>query len=332
MKGLRATAMWLVGAAIGGAFLWLALRTIDVPAVLALVRRADGLHVAAVVACALGFAALKSLRWAWLIDHLQPLSWRRLVGPVFAGTAANYGVPHAGELVRTWMVAARERLPSAALLASIAVERVFDFCAVLILGLLGMLGGRAALDALGAYLWVLTGFLAVTLAVAIPFVLWPRASVGAFSALLRPLPAPASDWVLRHMRHGVAGLGSLQSGSRLLWLLALSIAQWSLMAGCAWFSLRSIGVVPEPALALVTLLLLVVGLTLPAAPGHVGTTQIAFLLAAAPFGLGNDEAIAGSFVYNLFVPITFILAGVILLLHRHRFGGSDTRKDARPAE
>jgi hypothetical protein len=227
------------------------------------------------------------------------------------------------------MVASRERLPSAALLASIAVERLFDFCAVLLLGLVAMLGGPAALDNLGIYLWVLTAFLAATLAVAIPFVLWPGAMLRAVGSLLRPLPTAARGWLLRHLQHGIEGLGSFQRGSRLFQLLGLSVAQWALMGGCAWFSLRAVGITPEPALALIILLLLVVGLTLPAAPGHVGTTQIAFLLAATPFGLGKEEAIAGSFVYNLFVPITFILPGVILMLRRPRSDGTGAREDPR---
>jgi uncharacterized membrane protein YbhN (UPF0104 family) len=86
------------------------------------------------------------------------------------------------------------------------------------------------------------------------------------------------------------------------------------MGGCAWFSVRAVGIVPDPALAVVVLLLLVVGLTLPAAPGHVGTTQIAFLLAARPFGVGKEEAIAASFVYNVFLPVPLIIIGTTVLL------------------
>ena len=309
-------AVSLSGLVIGTVFLWFALRSIDMRAVVAILVRADGFDVLGIIGCSLAFVGVKALRWSWLMRHLRLISFERLIGPVFAGSAVNYGIPHGGELVRVWMVSRREQIPKAALLASIAVERLFDFCAALLLGLVALLAGRAVLDILGVYLWVLLAFVAVMLGVALPFVLCPAGAIEVSRSLLKPLPAAAGDWILRHIEHGIGGLGSLQQGSTLVKVLGLSVAQWALMVGCAWFSLRAVGVVPDPALALVILLLLVVGLTLPTAPGHVGTTQVAFLLAAGPFGIGKEEAIAGSFVYNLFVPVTFIVIGTFFLLRR----------------
>lgn len=329
MSSWRAAVVWLSGIAVGTLFLWLALRAIDLRVVFAIVSRASKLDVLGVIGCAVAFAGVKALRWGWLIRHLQPLSWRQLISPVFAGTAVNYGIPHGGELVRTWMVARRQHLPKAALLASIAVERIFDFCAALLLGLVALLAGREALDTLGAYLWVLLAFIGVALGVALPFVFWPTGALDLSRWLLKPLPVRARDWLLRNLEHGISGLGSLQQGSTPVKVLGLSVAQWALMAGCAWFSLRAVGIVPDPVLALVILLLLVVGLTLPAAPGHVGTTQIAFLLAAAPFGLGKEEAIAGSFIYNLFVPLTFIVIGTFVLLRRRAHEAAAPLGDAQ---
>ena len=180
--------------------------------------------------------------------------------------------------------------------------------------MVALLGGRAVLDTLGVYLWVLLAFIGVTLGAALPFVFWPTGTLDVSRSLLKPLPAQARDWLLHHLEHGIGGLGSLQQGSTLVKVLGLSVVQWVLMAGCAWFSLRAVGIVPDPVLALVILLLLVVGLTLPAAPGHVGTTQVAFLLAAAPFGLGKEEAIAASLVYNVSLPVPLIATGVGVLL------------------
>ncbi len=290
------------------------MRAIDLRAVFAIVWKSDLRDVLGVVACACLFAGVKALRWSWLLRHRGPVPAARLVGPVFAGTTVNYGIPHAGELVRSWMVARREGIPNATVLASIAVERLFDFCAALLLGLVALLAGRATLDTLGPYLWALVALIAVALAFALPFVLRPAAAFRVSRLLLKPFPAGARDWILHHLEHGIEGLGALQRGATLARVLALSIVQWATMAGCTWFSLRAVGVVPDPSMAVVVLLLLVVGLTLPAAPGHVGTTQVAFLLAAAPFGIGREEAIAGSFVYNLFVPLTFVVVGTGVLL------------------
>lgn len=314
MRSTRAAVLWIIGAAVGAAFLWLAVRAIDLRAALAIARQADLPDVLVIVVCALAFAGVKALRWNWLIAHLGPVPPRRLLGPVLAGTAVNYGVPHGGELVRAWMLARREGLSTAALLASIAVERLFDFCAALLLGLVALLAGRALLDTLGATLWVLLAFIVLILAAALPFVARPEVALRVSRALLGPLPGRARAWAVGHLERGIEGVGALRQGSTVAKVLGVSLLQWVLMAACAWLSLRAVGVAPDPVHAVVTLLLLVVGLTLPAAPGHVGTTQVAFLLAAAPFGVGPEEAIAASFVYNVFVPLPLIVAGVGALL------------------
>lgn len=311
---MRAAAGWLIGVCTGAALLWFALHAIDARSALAIAMQADKLEVLGVVGCALVFAGLKALRWSWLVQHLRPIPATRLMGPVLAGIAVNFGIQHAGELVRAWMVARRESLPKAALLASIAVERLFDFGAVLLLGLIALLAGRAVLDILGAYLWVLLALIVATLLAVLPFMLRPASALGVMRALLKPLRSGARQWTLRHLEQGIEGLRSLQDASTLLKVLGLSVLQWALMTGCAWFSLRAVGVTPDPVMALVILMLLVVGLTLPAAPGHLGTTQVAFLFAAVPFGVGKEEAIAASFVYNFFLPVPLIAAGLGVLL------------------
>jgi len=70
------------------------------------------------------------------------------------------------------------------------------------------------------------------------------------------------------------------------------------------FSLRAVDVSVTLAGAVSVLLLNVIGLTLPAAPGHVGTIQLAFLVGLAPFGVPKEEAFAASVIYNflMFVP------------------------------
>jgi glycosyltransferase 2 family protein len=314
MGRIRTAIMLLIGAAVGAAFLWFALRAIDFRAVLAIALRAEKRDVVGIVICALAFTWVKAARWSRLMGHLRALPADRLIGPVIAGSACNFAVPHVGELVRVWIVSRREHLPKAALLASIAVERLFDFCAALLLGLVALLAGRAVFDTIGTPLWVLLAFTVTILGAALPFAVWPKSALGVSRSVLGLFPASVGAWVLRHLEHGIKGLDSLQRGPILAKVLALSVVQWTFMAACVWLSLHAVGVAPDFAQAVVILLLLIVGLTLPAAPGHVGTTQVAFLLSAAPFGVGREEALAGSLVYNVFLPVPLIMIGIGVLL------------------
>jgi uncharacterized membrane protein YbhN (UPF0104 family) len=58
------------------------------------------------------------------------------------------------------------------------------------------------------------------------------------------------------------------------------------------------------------LLLNVIGLTLPAAPGHVGTLQLAFIAGLAPFGVEAEEAFAASVIYNVLMVVPTVILGL----------------------
>jgi uncharacterized protein (TIRG00374 family) len=86
-------------------------------------------------------------------------------------------------------------------------------------------------------------------------------------------------------------------------IFGLSLLQWLVFLGCVVFSLRAVDVSVTLPSAVAVLLLNVIGLTLPAAPGHVGTVQIAFIVALAPFGVTQEHAFAASVVYNFLIVV-----------------------------
>jgi hypothetical protein len=105
------------------------------------------------------------------------------------------------------------------------------------------------------------------------------------------------------------GLAAIREPRLLAPVLALSVAQWLLVLGCIEFSLRSVDVPVAIAGALSVLVLNVIGLTLPAAPGHVGTVQLAFIAGLAPFGVAHGQAFAASLIYNVLMVVPTVILG-----------------------
>ena len=92
--------------------------------------------------------------------------------------------------------------------------------------------------------------------------------------------------------------------------LLLVLLQWVAVLGCVVFSLRAVDVPVTIAGSVSVLLLNVIGLTLPAAPGHVGTVQLAFIAGLAPFGVAHEDAFAASVIYNLLMVVPTVLLGI----------------------
>ena len=95
--------------------------------------------------------------------------------------------------------------------------------------------------------------------------------------------------------------------------LVLSLLQWMLVGLAIYAALRSVGVEIEIAGIVVTLAAMVLAVSLPAAPGFFGTIQLAFVLALVPYGVSENDALAGSVIFHIISYIYVMISGVIAL-------------------
>jgi uncharacterized protein (TIRG00374 family) len=312
----RRAILW-VGTLLGAVFLYLAGRSVEWATLVATLKRAHVPGLLAIVACAFLHLVVKALRWRYLIRPLTNASTADLLPAVYAGNAGNLIVPHAGEVVRAVAANLRLHVPTSALLASVAVERIFDFVALLLIAMVALIPvGRMSPDLLVAS-YVIGALAAVILGVSAAFVIWTEGCLRIVQWALAPAPSQVREGLLRHIRAGTAGLDSIVRPQLLLPIFLLSLLQWSAIAACAAFAMATVNVSASLAAAVSVLMLNVIGLTLPAAPGHVGTVQLAFTVALAPFGVAREEAFAASVVYNFLM----IATGFALGLPSLRKGG-----------
>jgi uncharacterized membrane protein YbhN (UPF0104 family) len=100
-------------------------------------------------------------------------------------------------------------------------------------------------------------------------------------------------------------------------IIALSLLQWLLVGIAVYAALEAVAVHISMAAAVVTLAATVLAVTLPAAPGFFGTIQLAFVLALAPYGVVESDALAGSIIFHIISYLFVMVAGVVAL---HRLG------------
>ena len=208
------------------------------------------------------------------------------------------------------LAARRVNAPPGALLGSIAIERFFDFLALLAFVLVVLLPlQRMNGEIRSASLFVAVLCAGLLVAVVL-FVFRTEACLGFARRLAAPLPARFGDAVVNQLRQAAVGLGAISSPRLLAPIFALSILQWLAVLGCVAFSMRAVGVPVTIGGATATLLLNVIGLTLPAAPGHVGTVQLAFIVGLAPFGVARESAFAASVIYNVLMVVPTVILGL----------------------
>jgi len=110
------------------------LHGVDLKAVWAETRHADGRLLGLAVLIVLLTYTLRAFRWQYLLAPIGKTHFSTAFKTTTIGFAASFLLPaRAGEVLRPYLLARRERLPPTAAFATIIVERLLDLVTVLLL-------------------------------------------------------------------------------------------------------------------------------------------------------------------------------------------------------
>lgn len=308
MSGRRA--ILILGALLGSVFLYLAVRKVDWSTFVATLSQAHPGYVVLGLLSMLAYFGVKAWRWRYLIQPFARASTQELLPPILAGLAGNYMLPHVGEIARAVLASQRVNVPVSALLASIAIERIFDFLVILVivLAVLEPIGRMSAEIQTASY--VVGALCAGILGAVVVFLFWTEACLRFADRMLSLVPERLSAGILTQLRTASTGLGAIARPGLFVPIFLLSVLQWMLIAATMACSLKAVNAPETLAGAVSVLLWNVIGLTLPAAPGHVGTVQLAFILGLSPFGVTRADAFAGSVIYNCLAVVPSLVFGL----------------------
>lgn len=314
MRALRGRAATAIGIALSAVFLWVALREVDAAALGQSLAAARWWMAFPFLASLFAFYWIKTVRWAALLRAVAPAQPSGLFRVVMIGYAAGAILPmQLGEIVRAWLGARQLGIRVAASLMSIALERLLDLVSILVLAAGAMLFMGDTSVELQRLAFPLAGLALAALALLLLLVFRTNRVLRMVQVLLGVLPARIAERLLEQFRSGIAGLGALRDPRLLSSALFTSLLQWVFMYACVWLSLLALGVSTEPGAAMMALVLTVVGTSLPNSPGYIGSIQLAFTLALAPFGTGPSQAVAASLFFHVLAYLSVVIAGLSLL-------------------
>ena len=309
----------LLGAGVSALCVWLSMKDVHVAEVMAALRGANGLGFVMVMAITLLGFWLRAFRWRYFIEAGRPLSQASLFSATMIGFMANNVLPfRLGEFIRPWALARRERLPKTTLLATVVVERTVDM-----LTLLGIFGVTMVIhpiaestDAGRLVQWGARVLVALCVALTL-FVIAVERNRALAKSVVRfvtsPLPGDGRERAARMLEHFLEGLGSFRDLGRLSVVFAISFAMFLCFAWALAVSLWSLGITLPWYAGLVLLVITAIGIMVPAAPGYIGTLNIACTAGLALFGVGKAQSVPFSWFYffSQWLPITAV--GLIYL-------------------
>ncbi len=268
----------------------------------------------------LGTFFLRAIRWTWL---LRPVG-RVGVFPAFRATAIGFAANNlpgkVGEVLRPAILARSEKLPFSPLLASVALERVFDGASVLFFLLVALWlepGRKASLGLVGLLpAAVLGGLVVVTL-----FAVFRRKATERFlEKIWRRLPKRIQPRLEAFAVTFIDGLASLKSPALLVAITAGSLAMWFVINLQIYSVLRAFRLELPFSAAYIVTAAAVLGLAVPT-PGGLGSYQAAVAETLKKvFDISKDAAAGFAILAwaTSFIPITVIGLALLALSGRER--------------
>jgi uncharacterized protein (TIRG00374 family) len=245
--------------------------------------------------------AVKGVRWWVFLRPIGASSLGLAMRATFAGAGLNNVlVANGGEAARVIFVSRATHLPSAKVLATLLIERLFEAVGyvVMLTMAVSFLRLPPSISRLRPFAWV--AFVGV-IALFAWLIRRPRRVEEAL--------APATHWWAKTKQYGARllhTLGSVSTASRFAGAMALSVLVWALQVATYHLTAMAAGF-RLPLVGTVACLIAVnIGFAIRATPGNVGLFQVMYAVTAEFFGMDKNQAIAVAFLIQTqqILPVT----------------------------
>ena len=314
-----------LGITISGIALFLVARSVDISAAWDAMRTAQPGWLALVLVFVCVDLLTRALRWKLLLSPVGQVRYQDSLASLMVGYLANNVLPaRLGEFVRSHDLGERSGLSKSTILGTIVVERVMDTLVVVVIAafaifVLSVRGIVASAVLVGL---AVTALLVVAIIVGLVAHRLPGADRG--SAFINRWPQVHG--LLVRLRAGLAVTANVRV---MAVSLALSLVSWSCAVLGFAVAAQSVGI--QPTMGQAALLAAGVNLAtaVPAAPGYVGTFELAAVTIAASVGIDRESALAFAvLLHAVSLAITSIGGAVALLAGGRRHA----REEAPVAE
>jgi hypothetical protein len=318
----------IAGILIGIVLVYLSLRGIDFQEVsdgFSQVRLDYVLLSLAVIFCV---QFLRSFRWGMMLRPLDRVDQLSLFSVTSVGFLSIMALPaRLGELARPYLITKKSRIKMTAALGTILVERVCDSLAVL--GIFGVI--LFFIPFLPA--WLVRSALLVSLltfvflSFMIAMLMKREAALEVLAPLIRRLPERFAGKIDGLVHQLIDGFKIFSDFKLLLQVMLLSVLIWTINAAAIYSLFHAFAFDLPFIAAAVVMIILLIGIAVPTAPGFIGNWHYACILGLTLFGIPKAEALTFALIYH-FLSLGMVIVLGVIFLPFNKFSIADMKKEA----
>lgn len=255
--------------------------------------------------------------WRWRV-LFHPDQARAPFGLLFSALMISY-IPlpfRLGEVARGVLTSARSGIPAPRVFSTIVVEKVLD-----VLTLLLILGVSLPFVTLSSTLnqgplLLLGGAVLVVVVVLLVLLLRPDLARKLIGMVTKVLPARFGPRIAEGADHALQGLAPLSKPRLAAQLGMWSLATWLINMVTVYLMLLAFNIEVSPVVAAVLVVISNLAMVVPAAPGYVGTFELAVVTVLTTLGQPEDVSQSFAIIYHFVGLVPVALLGAIAALQQ----------------
>jgi uncharacterized protein (TIRG00374 family) len=268
---------------------------------------------------------LRSYRWGVILQPMGKIDQFSLFSVTSVGFLAIASIPaRIGELARPYLISKRSSIKMSSALGTILIERVLDGFTVLAIAVIVLL-----LTDLPPWMIrssIIFFLLALGMFCFIIFLILRRdAALKLINKILSKLPGKFAHKIDELIHHFIDGFQIVTNIKFLLYLFFLSALIWLVDVLAIYMLLKAFGFNLPVMASFVVMIILIVGIAIPTAPGYIGNWHAACWLGLSLFDVAKTEALSFAVVYHFLSMVIVVVLGVAFLPF-NKFSISDMKK------
>ncbi|HEX7415628.1 MAG TPA: lysylphosphatidylglycerol synthase transmembrane domain-containing protein [Smithellaceae bacterium] len=268
---------------------------------------------------------LRSYRWGIILQPLQKIDQFSLFSVTSVGFLAIAAIPaRLGELARPYLIAKRSTIKMSSALGTILVERVLDGFSILTIAVVVLF--YTDLPSWMIKSGILFALLTILMFFCIAGLIWHReTAIKIINRILSKLPGKFAHKVDELIHHFIDGFQVIKNVKMLFYLFFLSALIWLVDVLSIYVLFLAFGFTLPVMASFVVMIVLIIGIAIPTAPGFIGNWHFACILGLSIFGIAKPEAFSFAVVYH-FLSMAFTLAFGVIFLPFNKFSLADMKK------
>ena len=303
----------ILGILISVVLVYLSIRGINLQDVFRDLQRIQFSYVISFIILIMLMQWLRSYRWGVMLQPMEKIDQLSLFSVTSVGFLAIASIPaRIGELARPYLISKRSSIKMSSALGTILVERIFDSFTVLAIAIIILF--FTDLPPWMIKSSIIFFLLALVMFCFIIFLILRRdAALKLINGILSKLPGKFAHKIDELIHDFIDGFQIITNIKLFLYLFFLSALIWLVDVLAIYMLLESFGFGLPIMASFVLMIILIVGIAIPTAPGYIGNWHFACVLALSLFGLAKAEALSFALVYHFLSMIIVVVLGVAFL-------------------